>query len=99
MSLNRYAKQRDENEKEIVAALESIGCTVVRLDTPVDLLVGRGGKNILLEIKNSQLPPSRRKKTKAQREFFAHWKGQVRVVETVEEAISVVQELTVHNAY
>ena len=94
MSLNRYAKRRDENEESIVNALEAIGCTVVRLDTPVDLLCGRGGKNILLECK---MPKGRL--TKPQREFHAEWKGQVRVVTTPEEAIEAVQALTVGNAY
>ena len=99
MSLNRYAKRRDDNEEEIVKALESIGCTVVRLDTPVDLLVGRGGRNILLEVKNPSLPPSSRKKTKPQEQFFAAWKGQVRLVTTAASAIEAVQDLTVKNAY
>ena len=94
MSLHRYAKARDKNEKEIVNALEAIGCTVVRLDTPVDLLCGRGGKNILLECK---MPKGRL--TKPQVKFLAGYKGQVRVVTTPEEAIAAVQALTVKNAY
>ena len=94
VSLNRYAKRRDENEESIVNALEAIGCTVVRLDTPVDLLCGRGGKNILLECK---MPKGRN--TKPQQRFYADWKGQVRVVTTPEEAIAAVQGLTVQTAY
>lgn len=96
MSLNRYAKQRDDNEPEIIAALESIGCTVYSLDEPVDLLVGRGAKNILLEIKNVH---GRNRNTEKQDKFLASWKGQVAVVRTPEEAIEVVQRLTVKNAY
>jgi hypothetical protein len=99
MSLNRYAKRRDDNEEEIIKALESIGCTVYRLDQPVDLLVGRGAKNILIEVKDGGKPPSARKFTKTQRDFFKGWQGQVCKVETVEEAIEVVQRLTVKNAY
>jgi len=94
MSLNRYAKRRDENEESIVNALEAIGCTVVRLDSPVDLLCGRGGTNILLECK---MPKGRN--TKPQQRFFSGWKGQARVVRTPEEAIEAVTALTVPNAY
>ncbi len=89
---------RDENEPEIIAALEAIGCTVWPLHTPVDLLVGRGAVNILMEVKNPAKPKSSRKKTKLQKEFFASWNGQVRIVETAEEAIKLVTELTVKNA-
>jgi hypothetical protein len=97
--LNRYAKQRDENEKEIVAALESIGCTVYQLDQPVDLLVGRGATNVLMEIKNPAKPRADRQLTPNQRRFFASWKGQVCKVETVEEAIEVVQRIMLKTAY
>ena len=92
MTLNRYATRRDENEKEIVAALESIGCTVYRLDAPVDLIVGYRARNILLEVKDGKKTASRKQLTKAQRDFFADWKGQVRQVESVDEAIKCVTQ-------
>ena len=85
MTLNRYAKRRDKNEAEIVAALESIGCTVCRLDRPCDLLIGFRSFNLLIEVKS---PGGRL--TKAQQDFIPAWKGQVRVLETVEEAIELV---------
>ncbi len=85
MSLNRYAKRRDSNEQEIVDALEAIGCSVVRLDKPVDLLVGHSARCYLLEIKgeNGRL-------TQGQKDFMKTWQGQVRVVTTPEEAIEVI---------
>ena len=99
MSRNRYAMKRDENEPEIIAALESCGCTVYPLDFPCDLLVGRGAVNILIEIKNpNALNRVKDKKTPAQREFFKTWKGQVRICETAEEAIKLVTAMTVKNA-
>jgi len=92
--MKRYAMRRDENEPEIIAALESIGCTVYQLDTPCDLLVGRASKNILIEVKNPTKPKSDRKKTKAQIKFFASWNGQIDVAETPEQAIAIVQRVT-----
>lgn len=96
--MKRYGMRRDENEKEIIDALESCGCTVYPMDRPVDLLVGRGAVNILLEVKNPNKPRGDRKKTPAQREFFKAWQGQVRVVETAEEAIALVTAMTAKSA-
>lgn len=89
MSLNRYAKRRDENEKEIVAALEKAGCAVVRLDMPCDLLVScraRPAYNWLIECKvpGGTLTPK-------QKDFVRDWPGQIRVVETAEEAIDLIR--------
>lgn len=93
MSLNRWAKQRDENELEIIAALEAIGCTVYSLDEPADLLVGRGATTLILEVKMPKGRP-----TPNQKKFAASWNGQYRIVTTPEEAIEYVQRLTVRNA-
>lgn len=95
--MKRYAMRRDENEPEIIVALEAIGCTVYQMDQPVDLLVGRGAVNILMEVKNPAKPKGDRKKTPAQQDFFKNWNGQVRIVETVDEAIALVTKLTVKN--
>jgi hypothetical protein len=90
VSLNRYAKRRDDNEAEIIDALKAIGCTVTQIDQPVDLIVGYRTYNFLIEVKDGSKPPSRRQKTDSQKQFFKTWRGQVRVVETPEEAIELV---------
>lgn len=81
----RYARQRDKNEREIVRALERIGCDVIPMHRPVDLLVGFRNQNWLLEVK---MPSG--KLTKGQKEFIPSWRGQVAVVTSVDEAIAVV---------
>ena len=88
--MRRYANRRDANEREIIDALEDIGCSVMQLNLPVDLLVGYRARNFLLEVKDGSKPPSRTKKTRQQKEFMAGWNGQVRVVDNVEDAIAVV---------
>ncbi len=82
----RYAKRRDENEAEIVQALETAGCTVRRSDI-VDLLVGRCGRSMLLEIKREGEPVRLRP---IQKWFRTEWKGQYAVVQTVEQALRAV---------
>jgi hypothetical protein len=79
------ANKRDRNEPEIVAALEAIGCTVIRLDLPLDLLVYYKKKFWLLEIKAEG-----GRLTKGQREFIERHPGPVAVVREPEEAIRIV---------
>ena len=87
----RHRTKRDDNEQEIVNALESIGCTVHRLDTPVDLLVGYRHFNFLIECKNPDTDYGRKdRSTPTQRQFFTDWRGQVRKVSGPEEAIQLV---------
>lgn len=82
----RYAATVDLNQAEIVDALRAIGCSVYIVGLPVDLLVGYRARNFLIEVKR----PGEKPRTKKQKEFLAGWKGQVRVVETPEEAIDLV---------
>ena len=81
--------KRDANEAEIVKALRRIGCSVQLLHgntqgTP-DLLVGRNGRNYLLEVKGrkGKLEPS-------QVAWHGSWRGEVHVVRTEEDALRAV---------
>lgn len=69
MSLNRYAKRRDDNERAIIDALEKCGCSVEQLDV-IDLLVERAGVKFLLEVKR----PKGGKLTPAQVKFRRRFK-------------------------
>jgi len=84
--------QRDNTEPAIVAALRQIpGVVVVRLDQPVDLLVGFRGENHLLEVKTPTReggPP--RRLTRAEGDFFESWTGSAHVVTDAAEALRVV---------
>ena len=87
----KYAKKVDSNQKEIVDALKKIGCSVMVIGNPVDLLVGYRARNFLLEVKNPDTDYGRNdRSTVEQRRFFKNWKGQVRKVESAERAIHVV---------
>lgn len=91
----RRAAKVDRNQAEIVKALRRFGCTVQPLHTIgkgcPDLLVGRCGRNILLEVKDSEKPPSARALTPDQTEWLDAWRGEpVAVVETVDDALHAV---------
>lgn len=100
MSLNRFAKQRDANEPEIVAALQAVGATVVRLDKPVDLLVGYRGANYLIEVKlpaGSRGGTAHSAPTDGQVVFFATWRGKASLVRTPEDALHAIGARTREN--
>jgi hypothetical protein len=85
----------DANQAEIVKALRKIPGVRVRSlaavgDGVPDLLVGYRGRNWLLECKDPSKPPSKRKLTEDQDEFFAVWTGQVAKIETIDDARGVL---------
>lgn len=90
------ANKIDGNQARIVAALEKTGATVQTLGAVgrgcPDILVGRLGVNILLEIKN---PEGKNKIGPEQEEWMKRWRGQVVVVRDEYEAMRVVLELSI----
>ena len=87
----RRAARIDRNQPEIVAALRKVGATVQPLHTIgkgcPDILVGKGGYNFLMEIKDGLLVPSRRELTPDEYEWRQEWQGQVCTVESVDMAL------------
>ena len=81
MSINRMNPKRDGNELEIVNYLKSQGLSVVRLNTPLDLLVGYDKRNYLVEVK---MPKG--KLNDNQVKFIESWKGQFIVINSIEQA-------------
>ena len=90
----RRAARVDDNQAEIVAALRAAGCSVTSLASIgkgcPDIVVGRAGMNYLMEIKDGNKPPSKRSLTPEEKKWHELWKGQVAVVESVEDALRVV---------
>lgn len=93
----RRAARTDENQAEIVRALRGIGCSVQDLSAVgkgcPDLLVGRGGRNWLMEVKRPAGPRGGmrdRGLTPDQVKWHDAWSGHVCVVTTAEDAVRVV---------
>lgn len=91
--MNRFVAKADANQKHIVAALREIGARVVCTHTVgqgmPDLVVSYGGRTFLLEIKDPTQPKHRHELTPAQKEFHAHWTGEIHIVFTVEQALAI----------
>lgn len=91
----RRAARVDANQSAIVAALRKCGCRVESLAAVgngiPDLLVMRGFRLFLLEIKDGSKVPSARKLTPDQVKWHAEWAGApLAVVETVEQALAAL---------
>lgn len=90
MSLPRYAAKRDDNEPDIVKALQDVGCLVYRLSRPCDLAVRFRGTIHLLEVDN---PESKyRKRDESQKLFLSQW--EVPLVQTINDALRAIGATT-----
>jgi hypothetical protein len=84
--------RRDSVEAEVVRAFIDLGCTVWRIDRPVDLLVGCCGANHLVEVKSGDKGYG--KALNGNQAFFAEtWRGgRVFIARSQDDAVALVQE-------
>lgn len=84
----------DTNHRAIVVAMRQMGASV--LDThdlgkgAPDVIVGACGINVLVEIKNGDLPPSKQTLTEDEQIFHDSWRGQIVIIRSVAEAIHFI---------
>ena len=91
----RTAARVYSNQAEIVKLLRAIpGCKVVSTAALgkgfPDLVVGWMGNNYLIELKDGDKPPSKRKLTPDEKKFHAQWTGQVAVAKSFEDCLQIV---------
>lgn len=93
----RRAARVDENQSEIVASFRAMGCSVA--DTSAvgdgfpDLVVGKFGITVLVEVKNPRKIPSKRRLTPDQKDFHDEWNGSITIVETLDDVIDLVSRM------
>lgn len=96
-----FAHRVDKNQAELVAEFRKLGCSVQHAHFYAsgfpDLIIGCGGFNFLVEIKNGYKPPSARKLTKFQGWWHLEWQGQVTTVKSVEEVRQLVTAMRVYS--
>jgi hypothetical protein len=94
--MRKFAR-KDSNHKEIIQVFRDLGATVA--DTAQlgsgfpDCVVGFRGNNVLVEIKDGSLPPSKRKLTPDELKFHATWLGEVVIINNVDEAIELIKNM------
>ena len=103
--MTRRAANIDALQPEIVKAARSIGATVQTLagvgkGCP-DLVIGWQGRNYLVEVKSRENArrmgkgvPSATKLTELEQKWHDAWRGQVAIVETVEDLLSLLLKRT-----
>jgi hypothetical protein len=88
-------KRTDSNHAEIIKALRKIPNLSVFSTHEVgkgfpDIVIGYKGVNYLIEIKNGNKPPSARKLTDAELKFHNDWKGQIKIVNNLDEVLNLL---------
>jgi hypothetical protein len=85
----RRAARVDENQAAIVSALRDAGCKVWIIGLPVDLLIGKQGKTLLVECKTAK-----GKYTPLQEAFMRDWNGgPVATIRDVAGALTLARSL------
>jgi hypothetical protein len=90
-------KRTDSNHTLIVAVFRAMGCSVqsvamVGKGCP-DLLVGKDGWTVPVEVKDGAKPPSARKLTSDEEIWRANWKGSYALIESPEQAHQLVADM------
>ena len=95
--MTRRAHRKDSNHPAIAARYRQHGCSVMDLadaGLSVDLLIGCRGIDCLVEVKDGEKPPSRRRLTTDEQELHDAWRGRkVRIIEYLDEVDAHVAEL------
>jgi hypothetical protein len=90
----RLVARVDANQKVIVDACRDVGATVQHLHQlgqgVPDILVGYRGINYLVEIKDGDKPPSERRLTGDEQKWHDLWRGQVAVVESIDDTLRLI---------
>lgn len=94
--MRKFAR-KDGNHKEIIQAFRDLGASV--FDTAAlgfgfpDIVIGMKGSNVLVEIKDGSLPPSKRKLTPDEIKFHELWRGKVVIINNVEEVVELIKNM------
>lgn len=84
----KYRLKVDTNQKILVEVLRKRGFYVRIIGKPVDLLVSKHGKDIMVEIKDPKKEGQKYEYTIAQKKFFKEWTGRsIPTLRTVEDAL------------
>lgn len=87
----RTKAKTDSNHADVIKAFRRLGYSVLSLHQIGkgcgDLLVAKAGKTAMIEVKDGSLPPSKRKLNIDQVLFHETWRGQIAVVESLDDVL------------
>lgn len=86
----------DANQSDIVAYARRLGFSVAvtaKLGKGFpDIVMGKNGRNWLVEIKDGSKPPSQRKLSESEQKFHSEWRGQICIVESRDDIDAIYSE-------
>jgi hypothetical protein len=88
----KMIRRTDANHKELIDLIRQIPGTSVFSTHEVgkgfpDIVVGYRGLNYMFEIKDGAKSPSQKKLTQAEQKLHISWKGQIDVVENIDDVL------------
>lgn len=87
----------DDNQSEVVSAFRKLGWAVACTHTIgkgfPDLVISRGDYTALVEVKDGNKSPSKRRLTPDEELFHATWPGAIYIVESVEDVIRISNQI------
>jgi hypothetical protein len=95
-------KRVDGNHADIMTTFRALGCSVQSVASVgkgcPDLLVGKDGWTVPVEVKDGSKPPSARKLTSDEEIWRANWKGSYALIESPEQAHQLVADMQLRMA-
>jgi len=94
------ARRTDDNQSALVATFRALGCSVwitsgLGQGAP-DLVIAKGGRKgwmCCVEVKNPEMPPSKRVLTDDEQKWLDEWNGPYAIVEKPEQALQLVEDM------
>ena len=86
------AARVDANQPEIVAEFRRLGWSVLiisQLKNCCDIVVGKNGFNVLVEIKDGSKPPSQQKLTAGEDKFLKSWFGEWVIIRSIDDVTAL----------
>lgn len=92
----RRARRTDANQERVVARFEQWGLSVIRVNGEFDLAVSCGGPSFLIEVKNPNQPPSKRRLTENESKLKREYKGEIIIVMTDADVDAAAKRIRLH---
>jgi hypothetical protein len=95
-------KRTDGNHTDIMTTFRALGCSVQSIASVgkgcPDLLVGKDGWTVPVEVKDGSKPPSARKLTPDEEIWRTNWQGSYALIESPEQAHQLVADMMLKTA-
>lgn len=93
----RRAARVDANQERIVKLYRKAGFSVAITSALgqgfPDIVVGKHGHNVLIEIKDGKQPLSKQRLTEDEARFHSKWRGDIRIIKSEDDVLNHIEDL------